>query len=240
MLLPSPTSPCLWLQQLLVCRVVCLSGLFLGLCLSLGQLSSLFSFLLNLFIPHFEAFFLSRLLISICQLSRSHRPLLSPFTCPQLPFLLPPPTLFLPSYHAHPPCWSSPSPSSPLSISISTRPPSFLLSVAPGVEVSLRYSRRLFEVPGALGAVCVWVWVCKCVSGNFFISSSSQEHLALLLIWASLMVKRPSLCRSSCVCECACISWLRIAGEFNYYLFCFPQPIKTGQQYFFLKECKRD
>lgn len=68
----------------------------------------------------------------------------------------------------------------PFPISLPTIPPSFLLSAAPGVEVSLRHSRRLFEVPGALRGC-----VCLCASGNFFfifIISSSQEHLALLLI----------------------------------------------------------
>lgn len=61
----------------------------------------------------------------------------------------------------------------PATISISTlQHPSFLLSTAPGVEVSLRYSRRLFEVPGAL-RVCVRM--CVYVSRNFFFFFFYQE-----------------------------------------------------------------
>lgn len=66
MLLPSPT--CLWLQQLLslpsAVLSVCLSGLFLDLCLSAGQLSSspFFLFFLS---TYFEALFPSCLLTSL-------------------------------------------------------------------------------------------------------------------------------------------------------------------------------
>lgn len=64
-------------------------------------------------------------------------------------------------------------------VTIFTLQRSFLLSAAPGAEVLLRYSRRLFEVPGAL-SVCL----CLCVWKLFPLLSGAAEHLALLLIWS--------------------------------------------------------
>lgn len=149
LLLPSPTCLCLRLQQLRLFYFLppCLSGLHL-------------LFYCCFFLPNLQTCLFCLAFISTSPLSLAITLFTPPCSFP-LPLQFCPYLSFLFNHLPLNCSWHSASSSR----TISTHSLSFPISAAPGVEVSLRYSRRLFEVPGALGGCSR---VPPCASGNFF------------------------------------------------------------------------
>lgn len=136
MLLPSPT--CLWLQQLLVClsRLLCC----LSVCLSFWPVFRSLPVCWSAFILAFFSY-------SSCQLILKpyFLPVFSPLYFPFLSYLCH--SLFTTNFISlFPLVLLSSAPPLTIPISFPIIPASFLLFVAPGVEVSLRYSGLLYRL----------------------------------------------------------------------------------------------